>query len=109
MQWLSTKKGSGADGVVKRVTEIIDELGHPKIILRSDQEPAMKELASELRNERESKLEEIVEGVCKNREIIIIKEHSGVGASQANGDRGSSEKSARRCSNIEAQHIPEDW
>ena len=47
-----SKKGSAADNVVDRITSILDEMGHNKLILRSDQEPAIQELGTELREER---------------------------------------------------------
>ena len=79
-------KGSGAEYIVKRVTSILDEMGHNKIILRSDQEPAIQDLGDELREERRTQLEAILGEVSEKRDRIIIKEHSGIGASAANGD-----------------------
>ena len=37
-----SQKGSSAEYIVQRVTSILDEIGHNKIILRSDQEPAIQ-------------------------------------------------------------------
>ena len=41
---LAEGKGRGVESIMKFVGNIIDELGYSKIKLRSDQEPAMKDV-----------------------------------------------------------------
>ena len=53
------QKGSGANGIVARVIKIIRSLGHNTLILRSDQEPAMKDMQEEVREQRIRDLSEI--------------------------------------------------
>ena len=81
------RKGSGATGIVKRVVKFINSLGYHSIILRSDQEPAIKDLDQEVREARAKDFIEINDGVRNNMGTSrVIIEHSGVADSQANGD-----------------------
>ena len=63
-------KGRGLDGTVQRVVENLARLGHKKVILRSDQEPAIIDL---------------IAGVIAARDDPTIPRNSPVGESQSNG------------------------
>ena len=63
-------KGRGIDGTIERVIENIRRLGYKKIILKSDQEPALVDL---------------INGIIEARDDITIPECSPVGESQSNG------------------------
>ena len=63
-------KGRGLDGTVQRVVENLARLGHKKVILRSDQEPAIIDL---------------IAGVIAVRDDPTIPRNSPVGESQSNG------------------------
>ena len=45
------RKGAYKSKIVKRVVEIINSVGSPKIIIKSDQEPAIVDLQKEVRKE----------------------------------------------------------
>ena len=62
--------GRGLDGTVTRVVENLVKLGHKKVILRFDQEPAILEL---------------IAGVIAAREDSTTPKNSPVGESQSNG------------------------
>ena len=63
-------KGRGIDGTIERIIEDIRRLGYKKIIIKSDQEPALVDL---------------INGIIEAREDITIPECSPVGESQSNG------------------------
>ena len=63
-------KGRGIDGTVDRIIENIQRLGYKKVILKSDQEPALVNL---------------INGVIEARDDSTIPECSPVGESQSNG------------------------
>ena len=63
-------KGRGLDGTVNRVVANLARLGHKKVILRSDQEPAIVDL---------------IAGVVAARDDPTIPRNSPVGESQSNG------------------------
>ena len=63
-------KGRGLDGTVRRVVENLAKLGHKKVILRSDQEPAILD---------------IINGVVETRQDPTIPQNSPVGESKSNG------------------------
>ena len=46
-----TRKGPYLTNIVERVTNIINSIGAPKLIIKSDQEPAMKSMQVEVRKE----------------------------------------------------------
>ena len=50
--WGVGKKGSTGTGVVKRVEKVINELGYNRVIIRTDQRPAIKELANDVKREK---------------------------------------------------------
>ncbi len=45
------RKGALQSQMVRRIIEIIDSVGSPKIIIKSDQEPAIVEIQREVRKE----------------------------------------------------------
>ena len=59
------------DPVVKRVVEIINSVGSPKIIIKSDQEPAIVDLQKEVRKELWDEILEI-SSMCSS-ELILIR------------------------------------
>jgi hypothetical protein len=63
-------KGRGIDGTINRVLENIRRLGYKRIVIKSDQEPALTDL---------------VNGIIEARDDETIHEHSPVGESQSNG------------------------
>ena len=63
-------KGRGLEGTVENVVKNIARLGYKKVILCSDQEPAIIHL---------------IEGVIAERKEPTIPQHSPVGESQSNG------------------------
>ena len=63
-------KGRGTEGTVERVARHYEQLGHKKMILRCDQEPAIVDLAR---------------AICEIRADPTLLEHSPVGESQSNG------------------------
>ena len=63
-------KGRGLEGTIERVISNLATLGHKKVILRTDQEPAILDL---------------VKGVIEARAEPTLPENSPVGESQSNG------------------------
>ena len=63
-------KGAANDWVVRRVVEDIEKLGHTDIVLKSDGEPAIREVQDKIR---------------LRREFRTVVENSPVKDSQANG------------------------
>ena len=54
--------------MIRRIIEIIDGVGSPKIIIKSDQEPAMAEIQREVRKEPWNELVEIIKKVKEVKE-----------------------------------------
>ena len=46
-----TRKGPYLTNIVERVTKVINSIGAPKVVIKSDQEPAMKSMQLEIRKE----------------------------------------------------------
>ena len=63
-------KGQGISGTIQRIADNISRLGYKKVILKSDQEPALIDL---------------INGIIEYRDDPTIPEHSPVGESQSNG------------------------
>ena len=82
----SNRKGSTATAVPERLAEIIASLSYDKLILRSDQEPAIIDLQTEMDNWRKDNLEITASAMMNRFGTKLIIENSGVGDSQANGD-----------------------
>ena len=94
---LFIRKGAYKSKIVKRVTEIINSVGSPKIIIKSDQEPAIVDLQKEIRKELWDEIIEIAkqtkgvkEGTSKDDFIKqaggeVILENRPVGEPQSNG------------------------
>ena len=73
------KKGAGSKGIIEKVTKIVKSFVYHTCILRTDQEPAMKEMQEELRKTKSEDLKFIPDGVksCVEEGRNII-ENSGV-------------------------------
>ena len=93
-----TVKGTKDNWIVKAVTEDLDSLGYgwTKVVIRSDQEPALIDVKNELRRARWKEFDAIIEEVAKSRkantEVIrkdlgptTILEESPVAESSSNG------------------------
>ena len=68
--YVCESKGSESKGLVDQVVEDINKLGHTKVILKTDQEPAIRDVQRAVRDKR--------------RQATIL-ENSPVGESQSNG------------------------
>ena len=91
------RKGAYKSKIIKRVIEVINSVGSPKIIIKSDQEPAIVDLQKDVRKELWNEIIEITkqakgikEGKIKDDFIKptggeVILENSPVGESQSNG------------------------
>jgi hypothetical protein len=71
MTMVVPKKGTSYKCVVDKTQQWIDELGHPKVILKCDKEPSMLQLQNEIRERRQDR--------------IVIPENSPTGESRSNG------------------------
>ena len=90
-----TRKGPYLNNIVERVNEIITSVGCPKIILKTDQEPAMISLQKEIRKELWNEIISIMNKLAESRKAtdelnknpggVILLENSPVGESQSNG------------------------
>ena len=89
------RKGAHNTRIVERVTAAINSIGAPKIAIKCDQEPAIKELQREIRvdmwtciNEWMKEIKAIKESgqdkLLSGGEAVIL-ENSPVGESQSNG------------------------
>ena len=88
------RKGSQTTYITQRVAKIIGSLGYRDIVIKCDQEPAIKDLQKEIRQEMWKELkqaaQDIREELGEDRvrvedEGAIMVEHSPVGESQSNG------------------------
>ena len=91
------RKGTFKSNVVSQVTSIINSVGSPKVIIKSDQEPSMVDIQMETRKELWAEVLKIMNDVkdvkegkvkmenmkCTGGEVIL--ENSPVGESQSNG------------------------
>ena len=90
-----TRKGPYLNSVVQRVSDILKSVGCPKIIINSDQEPAITSLQKEIRKELWKEITEIMNRVkdlgTNSEEVesspggVVMLENSPVGESQSNG------------------------
>ena len=90
-----TRKGPYMNNIVKRISKIISSVGCPKMVLNSDQEPAMIAIQKETRRELWNEILEILDKVKENKMSeegqdcdpggVVILENSPVGESQSNG------------------------
>ena len=78
------KKGDN-DYVVKRVVEIIKRLGYSKIVLKSDQEPAIRNLEGKAQSSIWADAEQLQENIKQECGCQVVVQHSPVGESAANG------------------------
>lgn len=86
MVWAMAIHRKGNPGrVAQRVAKWISHLGHAKVILKTNQEPAIKDPSEDAKIIRLENLKEISKQVGSLQEIRVIPEHSPMGESQANG------------------------
>ena len=90
------RKGINNNNIAKIIVEIIDSVGAHKIIIKTDQEPAIIDVQKEVRRELWEELNEVMNEVkslkmntsyddkVKSGGIVIL-ENSPVGESQSNG------------------------
>ena len=74
--------------IAKRVAEILDSTGYDRVILKSDGEPAIRDIQEEARKERQQRiedLEELKKEVKQYRAAETMLEKSEEGESQSNG------------------------
>ena len=89
------KKGANNTRIEERMTSAINTIGAPKVALKCDQEPAIKELQREVRNEMWHDINDWMRKVKEVKESgqdklmsggeAVILENSPVGESQSNG------------------------
>ena len=83
------QKGVHSKHLVTRINKIIDSMGTPHVILKSDQEPAMVSLQQEVRRNRWAEIQQIMEASEAQRETEsggkTTLEFSPAGESQSNG------------------------
>ena len=89
-----TRKGTYLNNVAERVARIINSIGAPKIIFKTDQEPAIVSIQKEVRKELWKEVIEIMNRVkdlgTTSEEVesspggVVILENSPVGESQSN-------------------------
>ena len=88
------QKGVGDGRLIERIVKNIDGLGYGRIIVKSDQEPAMKDLTEEVREKRWADMHGLMAAVkvMRDAETTIdltngetVVEHSPVASSQSNG------------------------
>ena len=75
---VACRKG-GVKHVAAKVAEVIGNLGYEKVVLKSDQEPAIVDLQTQVKSMRWKQLEEIsknIKSACGNQ---VVLEHSPVG------------------------------
>ena len=88
-----TRKGPYLNNVVQRISNIITSVGCPKVIIKSDQEPAMIAIQKEVRKELWNEIITIMNKIKETRNEsgdnnpggVVILENSPVGESQSNG------------------------
>ena len=80
------KKGSTASFGPERLADVIESMKYDKAILRSDQEPAIVDLQTEISKWRAENIVQTAKSVSGDFRTRLIPEHSGVGDSQSNGD-----------------------
>ena len=71
--------------MVKRVTEVIKRLGYAKIMLKSDQEPAIKDIGNKTRDRAWKDIEELQKEIQEGCGGQVAIQHSPVGESSSNG------------------------
>ena len=64
-----TRKGTQKNNVVKQVLEIINSVGSPKVILKSDQEPAIIDLQKEIRKELWDEVLKLIEKIEEDDDV----------------------------------------
>ena len=83
------RKGiNGGDKIASRLSKIFVDFGAPRIILKCDQEPAIKDLQKETRSQLNNefhKMRQDAIDMSKNVNVEVILENSPVGESQSNG------------------------
>ena len=88
------RKGSQTTYISQRVAKIISSLGYREVVIKCDQEPAIKELQRDIREEMWKELKQAAENLKESRgdDRVIIEsgssimlENSPVGESQSNG------------------------
>ena len=88
------QKGVGDGRLIERIVKNLDALGYGRIIIKSDQEPAMKDLTEEVREKRWADMHGLMAAVkvMRGAETIVdltngetVVEHSPVASSQSNG------------------------
>ena len=88
------RKGNYSEYVSKRIANIIEKVGYARCVLKSDQEPALIDVAREVKRQLWEELQEFAKNVETDATQVdfmpliepqIILEHSPVGESQSNG------------------------
>lgn len=79
------RKGNYNEYVSKRVAGIINRLGYTKVVIKSDQEPSIKDVSYEAKKRIWKDLAECQEGAKEFCQCQVVMQHSPVGESQANG------------------------
>ena len=88
------QKGIGDGRLIEKIVKNLDALGYGRIVIKSDQEPAMKDLTEEVRERRWADMHGLMAAVkvmrgaettvdLTNGETVV--EHSPVASSQSNG------------------------
>lgn len=79
------KKGVYHSNLTRRLASTLDGFGYGGMVVRTDQEPAIKDLAEELKSETDTGLQTIAEALKATRNAETLIEHSPAGESQSNG------------------------
>jgi hypothetical protein len=89
-----TQKGASDPWIVGKIVEDIDALGYGRVVIKSDQEPAIKDLQKEVKQQRWDELVVLMEMIKDIRgietQVVLtngetVLENSPAGASQSNG------------------------
>ena len=79
------RKGNYSEYVSKKLFDIVNMLGYSKIVLKSDQEPAIKDLMYEAKKKVWQDINLFQEGIKAQCTCQVTIQHSPVGESQSNG------------------------
>ena len=89
-----TQKGVGDGWILERIVDDLDSLGYGRIVVKSDQEPAIKDLQKEVRQKRWEELQMLMKTIKDRRgvgtEVDLcsggtVLENSPAGVSKSNG------------------------
>ena len=82
---LVQRKGNYNEYVSKKIAGIISRLGYSKIVMKSDQEPSIKDVMFEAKKKVWHDIEKFQEDAKAECSCQVVIQHSPVGESQANG------------------------